>query len=75
MFNHLTIKGDYSMLDRLEGWLPTSSRVIERGERVFIGDHSGLVSMHHARGLTISALSGRLSFCSRREAVAEANNG
>lgn len=48
------------MLDRLEGWLPADSRIIERGERVFIGDHLGLVSMHHARGLTISALSGRL---------------
>lgn len=57
------------MVIRLEGWLPTDSRDVRRGERVFIGDHLGLVSMHHARGLTISALGGRLFLFSRWEAL------
>ena len=48
------------MVIRLEGWLPTSSRHIAGGERVFIGDHLGPEAMLRARGLTISALSGRL---------------
>ena len=58
---HLTKQGECDMFIALKGWFPGNSRVIERGERVFIGDHLGLVSMHHARGLTISALGGRLS--------------
>lgn len=48
------------MVIRLEGWLPADSRDVRRGERVFIGDHSGLGRTPHARGLTILALSGRL---------------
>jgi hypothetical protein len=48
------------MLDRLEGWLPTSSRDVRRGERVFIGDHSGPGRTPCVRGLTILARSGRL---------------
>jgi hypothetical protein len=48
------------MLDRLEGWLPASSRLVAVGERVFIGDHSGPEATLRARGLTILALSGRL---------------
>ena len=48
------------MVDRLAGWLPADSRVIERGERVFIGDHFGPGRTPCARGLTILAQSGRL---------------
>jgi len=50
------------MLNRLEGWLPTDSRLVAVGERVFIGDHLGPEATLRARGLTISALGGRLSF-------------
>jgi hypothetical protein len=48
------------MLNRLEGWLPTSSRDVRRGERVFIGDHFGPGRTPCVRGLTILARSGRL---------------
>jgi hypothetical protein len=57
------------MLNRLEGWLPADSRDVRRGECVFIGDHLGLGRTPHARGLTILALGGRLSFFSRCEAL------
>ena len=62
MFDRLTFIRSDSMLDRLEGWLPTDSRVVERGERVFIGDHGEPGGTPRARGLTILALCGRLSF-------------
>lgn len=48
------------MVTRLEGWLPTDSRVVERGERVFIGDHLGPGSTPRARGLADLALGGCL---------------
>lgn len=57
------------MLNRLEGWLPTDSRLVAVGERVFIGDHLGPEATLRARGLTISALGGRLFLFSRWEAL------
>jgi len=50
------------MFISLEGWLPTSSRTVPCGERVFIGDHGEPGGTPRARGLTILALCGRLSF-------------
>ena len=50
------------MLKLLKGWFPGNSRFIRSGERVFIGDHLGPERILRARGLTILALGGRLSF-------------
>ena len=50
------------MIKLLKGWFPGNSRTVECGECVFIGDHLGPGSTPRARGLTILALGGRLSF-------------
>lgn len=47
------------MVIRLEGWLPTSSRVVRRGERVFIGDCCKPGLTPRVRGLTNLACGSR----------------
>lgn len=48
------------MFNRLEGWLPTDSHAIRRGERLLCGDHREPGLIPRARGLTNLALCGRL---------------
>ena len=50
------------MIKLLKGWFPGNSRDVRRGERVFIGDYSGPGLTPQAKGFTILALGGRLSF-------------
>lgn len=50
------------MLDRLEGWLPTSGHAVQRGERLLYGDHGEPGCTPRARGLANLALCGRLFY-------------